>query len=445
MDSYTKRYLILFSIFISFQLTAKAQSTEHLHDLKVKDAIDIAIQNNKMLKIQALKVQNYSLNEKNVKNEHLPDINFLSSYHLLSTLDQYEDGWGHSPTVYHIPKMKYNFTLQAEIPIYMGGKILTEEKKSVVETEIAALKLHKSEREITLQVITAYLNGLHLKEQLKLIQDKMHEDSLVIFQTEKMKQNGTVTSNDVLRTKLQLSNHQMAFSELEKEFIILEHEVKTILALHEEEELTISMDGLITEIELLNEFEGLVEKAYAQNESMLITQKELALKKLDQRMVKANYLPTLTGSGEYGYYYPNFMFFPPVENLYRFGTIGVNLRIPLSSLYKNGVRMKMAQHEIEMAHLEVEEKEEQISHEVFAGQKRLEEASKKIKIAQLAIEQAAENYRIVKTKYANQLSLITELIDADNAYLEAQSNLISLQINKQLKYYQLQYILGNNY
>ena len=49
----------------------------------------------------------------------------------------------------------------------------------------------------------------------------------------------------------------------------------------------------------------------------------------------------------------------------------------------------------------------------------------------------------MKTKYANKLSLITELIDADNVYLEAQSNLISLEINKQLKYYQLQYVIGN--
>ena len=73
----------------------------------------------------------------------------------------------------------------------------------------------------------------------------------------------------------------------------------------------------------------------------------------------------------------------------------------------------------------------------------LKPSEESIKIAEEAIGQAKENYRIVRTKYVNKLSLITELIDADNAYLEAQSNLISLQINKQLKYYQLQYILGN--
>src|SRR5690606_7058563 len=114
-----------------------------------------------------------------------------------------------------------------------------------------------------------------------------------------------------------------------------------------------------------------------------------------------------------------------------------------SNFYKNKVKMKMANEQIKIAQLEVEEKAENIRHDVFAAQKKLEEANKRIVIANQAIEQAKENYRIVRLKYSNQLSLITELIDADNAYLEAQTQLISLQINKQLKYYQLQYVLGN--
>lgn len=137
------------------------------------------------------------------------------------------------------------------------------------------------------------------------------------------------------------------------------------------------------------------------------------------------------------------MFFPPQPHMYRFGMVGVNVTVPLSSFFKNKQKMRMADTNISIAKLEIEEKEEQIRHDVFASNRKLEEAIEKIKIAEEAIQQAQENYRIVKTKYINKLSLITELIDADNSYLEAESNMISLQINKQLKYYQLQYVLGN--
>ena len=72
----------------------------------------------------------------------------------------------------------------------------------------------------------------------------------------------------------------------------------------------------------------------------------------------------------------------------------------------------------------------------------LREAQEKIDMYQKAVAQAKENYRIVKNKYSNQLSLITELIDADNTLLETESNYITAQIDKQYKYYQLQYIIG---
>jgi len=417
---------------------------QDLKGIRMEEAIELALQNNKKLKILNIKSNVAHLKEKDLKNEKLPDIEFLSSFSVLSNINQYQEGWTNPSTSHEVPRIKYNFTLEAGIPIYTGGKLTAEENKAEVESEIAGLRVKREERDIKLDIITTYLSALHIEEQQRLLQDKMREDSLVISQTEKLKQNGAVTYNDVLRTKLQLSNHQMAYSELGKEFDIVEHKIKTILALPGDINFSISTMGLLSShlMEDAN-LDDLVNKAYAQDEKLHISKKEIELKELDKKIVKSNVLPKISAGGEYGYNYPNFMFFPPQEYLYRFGSVGVNLKMPLSNFYKNKVKMKMANQQINEAKLEFEEKEELIRHEVFSAQRKLLEATKKIKIADEAIHQAKENYRIVRLKYSNQLSLITELIDADNAFLEAQSNLISLQINKQLKYYQLQYILGN--
>jgi outer membrane protein TolC len=123
--------------------------------------------------------------------------------------------------------------------------------------------------------------------------------------------------------------------------------------------------------------------------------------------------------------------------------VGVNLTYPIENLYKNKYKMQEARENIDLAKLQIEENEEKIRHNVYEAYKKFEETDQKVKIAEEAITQAKENYRIVRTKYANKLSLITELIDADNTYLEAESNLISIKINRQLKYYQLQYTIGN--
>ena len=420
-----------------------AQTEYNYHQLKLNQAIEIGLQNNKKLQIRTLQTNVSELVEHDLKNEKLPDVNFHTGFHVLSNINQYEDGLLKSSTKYKVPREQYDFTLSAEIPIYMGGKLKNEEKKAAIETDISKLRAKKDERELRMQIITAYLQVLHLQEQQSLLLDKIHEDSINIKQVKSFQNNGLVTYNEILRTELQLSNHKMSFTELANDVAIIEHQIKTLIALPEEQELQINTTDLFTNTTQIGFVDELIIEAFEKSESLQIAKKDLHLKEIDKKITKSNILPRITADGEYGLNYPNFMFFPPEENLYRFGKVGINIVMPLSNLYKNKQKMLIADRTISIAKLEIEEKEEQLSHDVFVANRRLEEAVEKIEIAREAITQSKENYRIVKTKYANKLSLITELIDADNVYLEAQSNLISLEINKQLKYYQLQYVIGN--
>lgn len=433
----------LLTLFILGGSHVFSQANLDYNQLKLSEAIEIGLQNNKKLKIRSLQTEIAELHERDLLNDKLPDVNFHTSFYKLSTLRQFEHGILNRSTQYDVPGEQYDFTLSAEIPIYLGGKLKNDEKKAAIEVDIKKLQVRKDERELRMEIITAYLKVLHLKEQQLLIEDKMHEDTLVIKQTKALKKNGAVTYNEVLRTELQLSNHKISHSELSKEIDILEHHVKTILAIHPEHEVHIDTSDLFTSTDHIGLVDDMILEALGNSEKLKISEKDVRLKEIDKKITRANILPKITAGGKYGYTYPNFMFFPPEEFMYRFGMVGVNVSIPISNFFKNKQKMQIANQNISIAKLEVEEREEEIIHDVFVANKRLEDAIEKIEIAKEAINQSKENYRIVKTKYINKLSLITELIDADNSLLEAQSNMISLQINKQLKYYQLQYVLGN--
>lgn len=433
----------LLTLFILGGSHVFSQANLDYNQLKLSEAIEIGLQNNKKLKIRSLQTEIAELHERDLLNDKLPDVNFHTSFYKLSTLRQFEHGILNRSTQYDVPGEQYDFTLSAEIPIYLGGKLKNDEKKAAIEVDIKKLQVRKDERELRMEIITAYLKVLHLKEQQLLIEDKMHEDTLVIKQTKALKKNGAVTYNEVLRTELQLSNHKISHSELSKEIDILEHHVKTILAMHPEHEVHIDTSDLFTSTDHIGLVDDMILEALGNSEKLKISEKDVRLKEIDKKITRANILPKITAGGKYGYTYPNFMFFPPEEFMYRFGMVGVNVSIPISNFFKNKQKMQIANQNISIAKLEVEEREEEIIHDVFVANKRLEDAIEKIEIAKEAINQSKENYRIVKTKYINKLSLITELIDADNSLLEAQSNMISLQINKQLKYYQLQYVLGN--
>ncbi|WP_110010282.1 TolC family protein [Chryseobacterium sp. AG844] len=411
--------------------------------LGLQQAVEIGLKNNKNIQISHLKQEMSVTKEKDLKMEKLPDIEFHTSYNQVTNLFQHQNGVFNKATKYDVINGMYDFTLSASIPVYMGGKIKNTERKAAIDTEISALKTHLDERQLKMSIITAFLQIHHLKEQQSLINDKMKEDSVNIRQVKALKANGVVTVNEVLRTSLQLSNHKMSWTELDNDIQIAEHKLKTILSLPENQEMHVNTEDLISDNAAIPYVDELTETALNKNESVEITHKNLSLKELDQKITKANYLPKITAGGEYFLKYPNMMFFPPEPYAYRLGMVGVNLTYPIENLYKNKYRMQEARENIDLAKLQIEENEENVRHNVYEAYKKFEETDQKVKIAEEAINQAKKNYRIVKTKYANKLSLITELIDADNAYLEAESNLISVKINRQLKYYQLQYTIGN--
>ncbi|UKB81857.1 TolC family protein [Chryseobacterium sp. MEBOG06] len=419
-----------------------SQMIDYQH-IGLQQAIEVGLKNNKNIQISHLKQEMSATKEKDLKMEKLPDIEFHTSYTQVTNLFQYQDGVFNKPTKYDAINGMYDFTLSASIPVYMGGKIKNTEKKAAIDTEISTLKTHLDERQLKMEIITAFLQIHHLKEQQNLINDKMKEDSVNIKQVKVLKANGVVTVNEVLRTSLQLSNHKMSWTELDNDIQIAEHKLKTILALPESQEMHVNTEDLISDKAGIPYIDELTETALTKNESVEMTHKNLSLKELDQKITKANYLPKITAGGEYFIKYPNMMFFPPEPYAYRLGMLGVNLTYPIENLYKNKYKMQEAKENIDLAKLQIEENEEKIRHTVYEAYKKFQETDQKVKIAEEAIDQAKENYRIVRTKYANKLSLITELIDADNTYLEAESNLISVKINRQLKYYQLQYTIGN--
>jgi outer membrane protein len=64
-------------------------------------------------------------------------------------------------------------------------------------------------------------------------------------------------------------------------------------------------------------------------------------------------------------------------------------------------------------------------------------------VAKENIKQASENLRIVNNTYFNQLSLLTDLLDADTQLLQTRFDLAAAQISAELQYYQLQKTIGN--
>ena len=58
------------------------------------------------------------------------------------------------------------------------------------------------------------------------------------------------------------------------------------------------------------------------------------------------------------------------------------------------------------------------------------------------VELAGQNYAVIQNRYKNELSLITDMLDASNAKLSAEVQLANAQIDIAFNYYKLLYLTG---
>jgi outer membrane protein TolC len=86
--------------------------------------------------------------------------------------------------------------------------------------------------------------------------------------------------------------------------------------------------------------------------------------------------------------------------------------------------------------------EESIDRNLDRAYKSYIEAIEHVATQKKNVELASENYRIVERRYSNDLSLLTDMLDASTSKLEAETRLVNAQVNVLYYYFQLKYLSG---
>lgn len=431
----TVSLLLLFNV--AHPLTAKAQQKQKVTLL---NALQLAAQNN--LEIARAKVQHERAEEihKEEKEQRIPDVGFHGSYGRMSDLTEYKSGLKTRQVTPMIPELA-DATFTATLPLYQGHRIRNSIKQAEEAADMTVITIEKKTNDIQIEVIADYLGIYKLMKVQQLLVANYREEEDRLKEVKAFKKHGTVTNNEVLRIELQLSNRALQLLSNKRSISIGLHQLKTRLHLPERDSLELDTVHLLQERKIANDYKYYQESSLHKDEMRLAQGKE-HISLLEQDKVRGNYYPKINFFSSFGYNYPNYLFFPPNPNGYSLGKVGIEAVFSLSGLYKNKTKMAIAHQQLEEEQLNTALLSEAISNEVFSHYTRYQEVLDKIPVNQKAVRQATENYRIVRLKYKNQLALMTDMLDADNALLDAQFESISTQIDALMHYYELQYAAG---
>jgi outer membrane protein len=442
------RFLFIASLWLLiFLLLSNSSSAQDIpqerYKLSLAETIEFAKVQNKW--VQAANIEQKAANEdqKDVYAAALPGINIGSSYQRFSDLTLYTDGLSHSTSGPRKPTPNSAaLGIDVLFNVYNGGRQKALQKEQTSRLNLARLNTREISGNIALQTASQYLDLVRLNELQKFILDQLKRAQTRVTNIHSLYKNQKVTKSDVLRAEVASSNVELSLQQNENDIIIANQKLVNLMNVPDSVVILPTDSAGMPKPDIIS-LKPFIEGAEVSSFDVQKSAENIETQRARLSGVKSNNRPSLSFYSNYGLNYPNYLFFPPVNQAYSLGFVGLKMQYSISSLYQN--KSKVAASKLRVSELEMQ-------HEAHTDHVRIEvksyyikyiEALQRISVNERSVEQARVNYSIVNTKYLNQLSLLTDLLDADNLYQESRLNVVKAQTDALAIYYHILYTSGN--
>ena len=414
MKNKLKSLLIICSLF-SLQMTAQEKKT-----LSLNEAIDLGLQNSKLLKINQAKIEEATAAAKEATERKLPDVKASASYLRLSAANvelktKDNSGGSGTPPAAEQPKISQALygLVNVSLPIYTGGKIRYGIESSKFLEKAAMLDAESDKDEVIQNTIEAFANLFKAKTAVHLVQENLNEAQLRTKELTGMEKNGLLARNDLLKAQLRESNMEYNLSDAENNWQLANVNMNLMLGLPITTELVLDTVGLRNkeDARVLDDYLNAARINRKDIEAIDLRKKAA---ESGVKSAKGDLYPSLALTGGYvGLDIPDFLSIPAAMN------VGVGVSYNIGSLWKNKAKVQQAEARVKQLIFTEEMMDDNMRLEVNRSYLGLMTNRKQIEVSAKAVEQAEENYRIVKNKFDNSLATTTDLLDADIAQLQA--------------------------
>jgi outer membrane protein TolC len=246
---------------------------------------------------------------------------------------------------------------------------------------------------------------------------------------------GMVTRNDVIRGELQLSNLNLALQVIENNRQILNKQLTTALGLADTTEI-LPDDTLLENMPNITFLEN-YRQDVQNHPTVLMTQKAVNIYEISEKITKAERLPSLSAFAGNRLARPITTSTPPLDMYTNGWSAGLSLNFNIDAFYKTPKKIKQVKFEKDKAIAQANEARQMIDIAVNAAYIKYNEALTQNNTLGTNKNLADENYRIMNSKYNNQLAILLDLIDASNQKLDSELQFVNSEINIVYAYYKL--------
>ena len=335
-------------------------------------------------------------------------------------------------------------------PLYMGGKILAYNKITEYAEQASGTIYDKTLQDIIVSVDEAYWNlvALHSRRKLaegyKALVDKLERD------VEQLVKEGMATKADLLSVKVKVNEAGVALIQVDNGIELSRMNLCRICGLNMDEPIEIEdgngdmgqAEGFEDNENLMNQSAaGLVQQAESKRKELqaLWLQNNIYDEKV--KLARAEYLPKLALMG--GYLASNPSVFNSFERKMKgMWNVGITLNVPLLTWGDRSYKVKAAMAEACMHRYETEEVREKIELQVNQCHQKLQESVERYQTTLRSVDEAEENLRYANHGMEEGIVTLSNVMEAQTAWLKAKSEWVNAQVDVRLANLYLRQAVG---
>lgn len=159
------------------------------------------------------------------------------------------------------------------------------------------------------------------------------------------------------------------------------------------------------------------------------------------KIVRAEYLPHVALTGGYMISNPN-MFNGFQKKFSGVWNVGVMVQVPVWTWFEGTYKVRASKAATSMAQMELADAREKINLQIAQGRYKVREAHKRLLMAEKNIKSAEENLRCAQVGFREGIFQTTEVMEAQTAWQQAQSQKIDAEVDVRLSQVNLEKALG---
>ena len=374
--------------------------------LNLEKSIQIALENNIGYKITGSMVDVSQAQIDEAEGAKKLNIKLRGGYLQMSeTLDEEDIAAGDFSNLFSLGQGAPIISIQANKILYSGGQLNSFVDQAEANKQISLNELEQEKQEIIYKVTQGYYQILQAEGLKKVSSQAVKQMQAHLETSEALLKEGMIAPLELNRIKAQLSNLEHNLIKAENGFELTMYNLNSIMGIVLNTELVLENNLSYEPCEIILE-QALVQAIENRPEIMNIDQQRRIMENMVD-VAKSNKKPQVVLSAESG-------------------ITGWQATIVAEySLLDGGVnKAKVDQAEINLAQVDQSEQQvkQLIEFEVRSAYLNMKEAEKLIKVAKEGIENSQESFRIAQVKYNEGIATNTEVIDAQSALIEAETN-----------------------